>query len=68
MVSYLVGTSFVVWFLSNLAPKLLRVDLKAEARALEAQAAQGSKADSRTRSAYRQCRAWVSRSRRPSTS
>src|SRR4029453_18675303 len=37
-VSYLVGTSFVVWFLSNLAPRLLKVDLKAEARVLEAQA------------------------------
>jgi putative transport protein len=35
-VSYLVGTGFVVWFLSSLAPRLLRIDLKAEARALEA--------------------------------
>lgn len=34
-VSYLVGTGFVVWFLSQLAPRLLRVDLKAEARKLE---------------------------------
>jgi putative transport protein len=34
-VTYLVGTGFVVWFLSSLAPKLLRIDLKAEARALE---------------------------------
>ena len=38
-VSYLVGTSFVVWFLSSLAPRLLRVDLKEESRKLEAQAA-----------------------------
>ena len=53
-VSYLVGTSFVVWFLSNLAPRLLKVDLKAEARALEAQAAAGSKAETGTRSAYRE--------------
>ena len=53
-VSYLVGTSFVVWFLSNLAPRLLKVDLKAEARALEAQAAAGSKAEAGTRSAYRE--------------
>ena len=30
-VSYLVGTGFVVWFLSASAPRLLRVDLKAEA-------------------------------------
>lgn len=34
-VSYLVGTGLVVWFLSNLAPKLLRIDLKAECRKLE---------------------------------
>jgi len=36
-VSYLVGTSFVVWFLSSLAPRLLGVDLKAESKKLEAQ-------------------------------
>jgi putative transport protein len=52
-VSYLVGTSLVVWFLSSLAPRLLRVDLKAESRKLEAQAG-GGKADERTRSAYRE--------------
>ena len=57
-VSYLVGTSFVVWFLSNLAPRLLKVDLKAESRTLEAQAAAGSKAETGTRSAYRE---WDSR-------
>jgi len=53
-VSYLVGTSFVVWFLSSLAPRLLRVDLKEESRKLEAEAASGSKAESGTRSAYRE--------------
>jgi putative transport protein len=36
-VSYLVGTGFVVWFLSSLAPRLLGVDLKAESGKLEAQ-------------------------------
>lgn len=52
-VSYLVGTSFVVWFLSSLAPRLLRVDLKAEARKLEAEGAGGgSEEHSGTRSAY----------------
>ena len=53
-VSYLVGTSFVVWFLSSLAPRLLRVDLKAESRKLEADTASGSKAEAGTRSAYRE--------------
>src|SRR5512145_852446 len=57
-VSYLVGTGFVVWFLSNLAPRLLRVDLKAESRTLEAAAAAGSKTETSTRSAYRE---WDSR-------
>jgi putative transport protein len=51
-VSYLVGTSFVVWFLAGLAPRLLRVDLKQESRKLEAEA--GTKAETRTRSAYRE--------------
>ena len=36
-VSYLVGTGFVVWFLSVAAPRLLRVDLKEESRKLAAQ-------------------------------
>jgi putative transport protein len=35
-VSYLVGTTVVVWFLSSLAPRLLRADLRAESRAVEA--------------------------------
>jgi putative transport protein len=52
-VSYLVGTSLVVWFLSSLAPRLLRVDLRAEGRALETQTG-GAKAGDRTRSAYRE--------------
>ena len=36
-VSYLVGTGFVVWFLSVGAPRLLRVNLKAESRKLASQ-------------------------------
>jgi putative transport protein len=52
-VSYLVGTGFVVWFLSSLAPRLLRVDLRAESRALEAEAAAGNTAEAGTTSAYR---------------
>jgi putative transport protein len=53
-VSYLVGTSFVVWFLSSLAPRLLGVNLKEESRKLEAAAGRGSKAEIGTRSAYRE--------------
>jgi putative transport protein len=34
--TYLFGTAGVIWFLSLLAPKLLRIDLQGEARKLEA--------------------------------
>ena len=51
-VSYLVGTGFVVWFLSSLAPRLLRVDLKTEARKLGEEIAGGSEEQPGVRSAY----------------
>ena len=53
-VSYLVGTGFVVWFLSSLAPRLLKVNLKAESRKLEAEMSGVPKSDSATTSAYRE--------------
>jgi putative transport protein len=53
-VSYLVGTGFVVWFLSSLAPRLLRVDLRAESRKLEAPSAHPSDAQTGTSPAYRE--------------
>jgi len=34
-VTYLVGTTFLVWFLSSLAPKLLKIDLRSSSRELE---------------------------------
>jgi len=34
-VTYLVGTTFLVWFLSTLAPKLLKIDLKSASLELE---------------------------------
>ena len=43
-VSYLVGTGFVVWFLSVAAPRLLRVDMKAESRKLAAQMSSAGRA------------------------
>src|SRR5213593_895246 len=36
-VTYLVGTGFIVWFLPNVGPKLMGVNLKEEARKLQAQ-------------------------------
>jgi putative transport protein len=53
-VSYLVGTGFVVWFLSSLAPRLLRVDLKEESRKLEAESRTLSGPEGGARSAYRE--------------
>jgi putative transport protein len=53
-VSYLVGTGFVVWFLSSLAPRLLRVDLKAEARKLAAQMSSAPASEAGSQSAYRE--------------
>src|ERR1044072_7540805 len=36
-VTYLIGTGFIVWFLPHIGPKLSRVNLKEEARKLQAQ-------------------------------
>jgi putative transport protein len=52
-VSYLVGTGFVVWFLSVLAPRLLKVNLKEESRKLEAVMSGGAPRDSQSLSGYR---------------
>ena len=51
-VSYLVGTGFVVWFLSHLAPRMLGIDLKAESRKLAAESGAGPEEESGTRSAF----------------
>jgi putative transport protein len=53
-VSYLVGTGFVVWFLSSLGPRILGVDLRAESRKLEAETAGGPRPDTGARPAYRE--------------
>jgi len=54
-VSYLVGTGFVVWFLSSLAPRLLRVNLKEEARKLEQEiSGNAGEEEAGAESAYRQ--------------
>jgi len=53
-VTYLVGTGFVVWFLSSLAPRLLRVDLEAERRKLAERLSAGVSAEPASRSAYRE--------------
>ena len=53
-VSYLVGTGFVVWFLSTLAPRILKVNLRAESRKLEERAGTPRKSEHGAQSAYRE--------------
>ena len=54
-VSYLVGTGFVVWFLSVMGPRLLRIDMKAESQKLATQmSAGGEGADPDVRLAYKE--------------
>jgi len=54
-VSYLVGTGFVVWFLSVAGPKLLRIDLKAESRKLAAEmSSSGNVSDEDVHMAYKE--------------
>jgi putative transport protein len=51
-VTYLVGTTAVVWFLSALAPRLLRIDLRGASRELETALSGTAEAAAGVRSAY----------------
>src|SRR3954454_8937209 len=51
-VTYLVGTGFIVWFLPNVGPKLMGVNLKEEARKLQATISGSSKSGPETLSAF----------------
>jgi putative transport protein len=53
-VSYLVGTSFIVWFLSSLAPRMLGVNLKAESQKLENEISAKPSEQSGSRSGYQE--------------
>jgi putative transport protein len=44
-VTYLIGTAFIVWFLPNVGPWLMRIDLKEETRKLKAQVVGGGEAE-----------------------
>ncbi len=44
-VTYLIGTAFIVWFLPNVGPWLMRIDLKEEARKLKAQVVGGGESE-----------------------
>src|SRR6266478_3582583 len=51
-VTYLIGTAFIVWFLPNVGPKLMRVNLKEEARRLRAQISGSGAREQEIPSAY----------------
>src|SRR5438105_1581919 len=51
-VTYLVGTGFIVWFLPNIGPKLMRIDLKEEARKLQLKISGSGNDESETPSAF----------------
>ena len=51
-VTYLIGTAFIVWFLPNVGPKLMRVNLKEEAKKLRAKIAASGGDEPETPSAY----------------
>jgi putative transport protein len=51
-VTYLIGTAFIVWFLSALGPKLMRVNLREEGRKLQAQVGGAEEAEPGVQSAF----------------
>jgi putative transport protein len=51
-VTYLIGTAFIVWFLSTMGPRLMRVNLREEAEKLQAQMGSGDDAEAGVHSAF----------------
>ena len=51
-VTYLVGTAFIVWFLPNIGPKLMGVNLKEEAKKLQAKISGSEEPEAGVLSAY----------------
>jgi putative transport protein len=51
-VTYLIGTAFVIWFLSTIGPRLMGVDLREEGRKLQAQVGGGEQAEPGVFSAF----------------
>lgn len=52
-VTYLVGTGFIVWFLPNIGPKLMRVNLKDAAKELQTQLSGSGEGEQEPLSAFR---------------
>jgi len=51
-VTYLVGTAFIVWFLPNVGPRLMRANLRDEAKKLQAETAGGEEMEPGVQSAF----------------
>jgi len=51
-VTYLVGTAFIVWFIPNIGPKLMRVNLKEEGKKLQAKISGSEEPEAGVMSAY----------------
>jgi putative transport protein len=51
-VTYLVGTAFIVWFIPNIGPKLMRINLKEEGTKLQAKISGSEEPEAGVRSAY----------------
>src|SRR6266404_3029507 len=64
-VTYLIGTAFIVWFLPNVGPKLMRVNLKEEARKLRATISGSAAGETEILSAYQVLAVRVYRVTRP---
>jgi putative transport protein len=51
-VTYLVGTAFIVWFIPNIGPKLMRINLKEEGKKLQAKISGSEEPEPGVQSAY----------------
>jgi putative transport protein len=51
-VTYLVGTAFIVWFIPNIGPKLMRINLKEEGKKLQAKISGSEEAEAGVQSAF----------------
>ena len=51
-VTYLIGTAFIVWFLPNIGPRLMGVNLKEEGKKLQARISGGEEAEPGILSSY----------------
>jgi putative transport protein len=51
-VTYLIGTAFIVWFIPNIGPKLMRVNLKEEGKRLQAKISGSEEPEPGVQSAY----------------